>query len=149
MAWKIRELVRRIERRPDDRWLRSAADAVFLPDGNLGVLHRSSSQWAREPWSLPDSELLVYSPDGAPLRQVDIGRAHNRLESSGRWLLSPDGFGGAELLLFDLVSERAYRTELGLETDSGGVLIGLSAEGHRVLAFDPKANLVHRWELPE
>ena len=140
------ELVQRIERLPDGNWFQYIADAAFLPDGTLGLLHRPSPT-TRHSYTMRDREgceLLVYSADGEPLRRTPIGRAGSHLEVSERWLVLP---GYADLLLYDRVAARSFRVDLGLET-AERALLGLSADRRQLLGFDAKERVVHRWAIP-
>jgi hypothetical protein len=134
-----------LDRRPDDRWIRSIIDVCFGPDGNATALDSQSLTG-------PDKEVHVlhYTSDGTPLDAVTVrvGRPKSitRIHRSESWillsswsptviLLRPSGEFAGELA----VAEKAPRTSWAH---------GLSADGKRLMSLNSKEQILHRHSLP-
>lgn len=134
-------LVTRIERQPDERWLRGVSDAAFLGDGSIVLSH-----YEYDPLGDRVSSLLFYETDGQPIRQHVGFPGGPPLLPAGRWLIRYSGAN--EVLLLDLESGAEFRAPLCERSPGSMRTLGLSEDGKRLLIFENGPLLLRRYELP-
>lgn len=130
----------RIERQPDRRWIRHLRATTFLADGTLALVHGEVTRDFQSRF-----ELLFYDETGRAIRRLELPHAGVGLHASGRWLVMRGA--GPEALLLDLEEERQYRARLGPRPSRDSWALGLSQDGERLLLLDLDEGLLRRFRL--
>lgn len=133
-------LGRRIERRPDGRWLRDNSNVCVAPTGELCV-----SDWG-------DDVLRVsfYSREGEPLAMYETHPDVDVDAFTGKWVLgvTRDGW----LTLLDPLTGKARRADLHLpaeEREGASSRVFSSPDGREAWVFDLKRLKLRKYALPE
>lgn len=136
-----RNILKTINRRPNNEWLGITSAAAVAPDGSLAIVTETRDGLMGGP-----VQLCIYNPDGTPRTMFALDQVrHVRIAFTGRYAVTThDNL----LRLFDVKTGQESRFELPA-TEEAWWSVHTGPDGSELLVRDNRSTTLLRYGLPE